>query len=525
MRKLEVELSGAKDQTSVWRTLLKNEENLTPFLCLTGLKRISKLINIGTPVPDADKVLRRKALSLVHEIVIKQPDRCDPTTSASILNYLKRVSFEQHEKLPPVLESYLVRNFVENIHLANRFSLGVFVASMVHDKNVLDGFDEAVWDKVNDRILSLKSEWNAKAALLLLRSLDVLDNSGIKPRPEVWEVLLGAFLASDASSNAQFHPHHYNVLLRRFSNETKTGRMTPFYTALLSEQLYGVLFNPRWRYVVEKMPRNFGEQVVDKKKVDHVLSSYLGTGKFKKVQIVHSIWAISKLGLPASEWTLSKLIQRAQDHYEEMTYQELALILRSLALIRNTFDTKEYHLLLAYISDQAAKFGAFDLFNVLQSVGMNNFHSESETVWKIIYLYLDRKRDQSRSKRDATILFAMGGLGEDSSKEEILRMCELCLADVDHFQNNELKWSLDGLARITSNHHIHEDFPEIHEQLNRRLFTSIEKKMDQWKLSSKQCAYLLDAIARSHSTIQTQLLERIVPELVVRLDVEREDEI
>ena len=40
--------------------------------------------------------------------------------------------------------------------------------------------------------------------------------------------------------------------------------------------------------------------------------------------------------------------------------------------------------------------------------------------------------------------------------------------------------------------------------------------MDQWKLSSKQCAYLLDAIARSHSTIQTQLLERIVPELVVR---------
>ena len=306
------------------------------------------------------------------------------------------------------------------------------------------------------------------------------------------------------------------MLLRRFSNETKTGRMTPFYTALLSEQLYGVLFNPRWRYVVEKMPRNFGEQVVDKKKVDHVLSSYLGTGKFKKVQIVHSIWAISKLGLPASEWTLSKLIQRAQDHYEEMTYQELALILRSLALIRNAFDTKEYHLLLAYISDQAAKFGAFDLFNVLQSVGMNNFQSESETVWKIIYLYLDRKRDQSRSKRDATILFAMGGLGEDSSKEEILRMCELCLADVDHFQNNELKWSLDGLARITSNHHIHEDFPEIHEQLNRRLFTSIEKKMDQWKLSSKQCAYLLDAIARSHSTIQTQLLERIVPELVVR---------
>jgi hypothetical protein len=133
-------------------------------------------------------------------------------------------------------------------------------------------------------------------------------------------------------------------------------------------------------------------------------------------------------------------------------------------------------------------------------VGRNSFHSESESVWRIIYTLLNRPARPIRKHRFkyANIIYGMGGMGKhDSHPLDILKICDLSLREVDNFQANELKLSLDGLANITLNHQIHEDYSQTHEELYQKIMVAIHKRLEKWKLNSHQCAYLLGSIARS----------------------------
>ena len=533
-RKLESQLKVAEHQNSVWRLALTNSDQITPFLCLTALKRVSKLINYGTPLGDTR--LQKEFFQLLHETVERHSTRCDAKIFASLLNFSKRVVAKNEDTgLCPTLESYLSNQFMNNIDQADTFTVGLFTASMTHH---LDGgnvlkedssfneedvlfcqLNEDQWHKVTKRILFLKNQWNLKTAIPLMHSLDTLhDKYGKVVEPEVWQVLFGPFCKIGFGSKLKtehVHPSHFNVVVKRMQREgCAVETLNLFFTELFDGKRYDIIFNKRWRYIVENMPKDFGENI-EKNVIDREVLSYLGRKKNTKdiFQIVHPIWTIGKLRLPVSSEPLSRLVSLVMDNLQDMRPDIQALVLRSLALNANQFERSHYHFLLKHISNKSKEFPTFVLCDVLRSVGMNKFHSESDSVWRIIHALLNRSR---RVKlKFANIVYSMGGMGKhDTDPLDILKMCNTCLRDVDNFQGNELKLALDGLGNITMNHQIHLDYAISHEQLYRKLFVAIHKRLEKWKFNSRQCAYLLEAIAKSDKIHRFELVEEAVQRLV-----------